>query len=401
MKKKTTILIIILASAIFFAVSSFNRYPKKIVAEILYTIDDRIFAFADDYFQDFGFSDIFNKVKASGDYGLRLSCENNRGDKLNIINHQSASDKARYFYERKEVNHEIETYGEKIINSDVYLFRDDIASLPLYIDRNTMLNLSRDSKVLSDLGYSLDNKKLFLPPVSPSEKNSELKKYVKKEWTEIIRRTKVKKISEKSYEVKLKSKDLKDLMDKIEDFYKEENYFPYTYFSSFLRDEFSKISYDLDKRDLIVFYISTDDDLNLLRLKSDDSKYALTIKDYLELKLPETRIYIEPEENGDLKTLKGKINDGSFRMSYYPKTKKLIYHDGKTLINARFYNFIRSKKFKLIADIDGENIKRLNVNFYTVPEKIEKEKEYIEILKLDEEAWKRLRWGEKVEKWYK
>lgn len=395
MKKKTLILIIILVSGIFLAVSSFNRYPKKIVAEILYTIDDRIFAFADDYFQDFGFSDIFNKVKTSGDYGLRLSSQNKNGDSLNIINFQSASNKARYFHERKEVNHKLETYGEKIINSDVYLFREDITNLPLYIDRNTMLNLSRDSKVLADLGYNLENKKLFLPPVSPSEKNAELKKYVKKEWTEIIRRTKVKKISEKSYEVKLKSKDLKELMTKIEDFYREENYFPYTYFSKILRDEFSKISYDLDKRDLIVFYIYTDDDLNLLRLKSDDSKYALTIKDYFELKLPETRIYIEPEENENLKTLKGKINDRSFRMSYYPESKKLIYHDGKTLINARFYNFIRSKKFKLIADVEGADIKKLNVNFYTVPEKIEKEKAYIEILKLSEESWNSLRWGEK------
>lgn len=395
MKKKTLILIIILAAGIFFAVSSFNRYPKKIVAEILYTIDDRILAFADDYFQDFGFSDIFNKVKTSGDYGLRLSSQNKNGDSLNIINFQSASNKARYFHERKEVNHELEIYGEKVINSDVYLFREDITNLPLYIDRNTMLNLSRDSKVLADLGYNLENKKLFLPPVSPSEKNAELKKYVKKEWTEIIRRTKVKKISEKSYEVKLKSKDLKELMTKIEDFYREENYFPYTYFSNFLRDEFSKISYDLDKRDLIVFYIYTDDDLNLLRLKSDDNKYALTIKDYFELKLPETRIYIEPEKNENLKTLKGKINDRSFRMSYYPESKKLIYHDGKTLINARFYNFIRSKKFKLIADVEGADIKKLNVNFYTVPEKIEKEKAYIEILKLSEESWNSLRWGEK------
>ena len=395
MKKKTLILIIILAAGIFFAVSSFNRYPKKIVAEILYTIDDRILAFADDYFQDFGFSDIFNKVKTSGDYGLRLSSQNKNGDSLNIINYQSASNKARYFHERKEVNHELEIYGEKVINSDVYLFREDITNLPLYIDRNTMLNLSRDSKVLADLGYNLENKKLFLPPVSPSEKNAELKKYVKKEWTEIIRRTKVKKISEKSYEVKLKSKDLKELMTKIEDFYREENYFPYTYFSNVLRDEFSKISYDLDKRDLIVFYIYTDDDLNLLRLKSDDNKYALTIKDYFELKLPETRIYIEPEENENLKTLKGKINDRSFRMSYYPESKKLIYHDGKTLINARFYNFIRSKKFKLIADFEGADIKKLNVNFYTVPEKIEKEKAYIEILKLSEKSWNSLRWGEK------
>ena len=398
MKKKTLILISLLGLGIFFALYNFNRYPKKVVAEILYTVDDRIFAYVDKNIQDFGFSDIFRKVKDSGDYGIRLSLEDNKNDKLNIISYQCPNKKERYYHERREVDHEIKTHGEKIVNSDVYLYRDDISDLPLYIDRNTMVNLSRDSKVMSDLGYDISNKKLFLPPVSLSEKNIELKKYVKKEWAETIRRTKVKKLSGRSYEVKVRSQDLKDLFAKIEDFYYEENYFPYSYFAGLLRKEFAKISRDLDKRDQIIFYIYTDEDLNLLKLKSDDNKYALAIKDYMELKLPDTRIYIEPEENGNLRTLKGKINERSFRMSYYPDSKKLIYHDGKVLVNARFYNFVRSKKFKLIADIEGAKIKKLNLNFYTIPEKIEREKNYIEILKLKKEDWQKLMWGEKDEK---
>ena len=135
-----------------------------------------------------------------------------------------------------------------------------------------------------------------------------------------------------------------------------------------------------------------------MRLKSDDNKYALAIKNYMELKLPDTRIYIEPEENEKLRTLKGKINNRSFRMSYNPDSKILIYHDGKTLINARFYTFVRSKKFKLIADIDGGKIKKLNLNFYTIPEKINREKNYIEVLKLKEEDWRKLIGDEKDEK---
>lgn len=398
MKKKTLILISLLGLGIFFALYNFNRYPKKVVAEILYTVDDRIFEYLDKNIQDFGFADIFRKVKESGDYGIRMSLEDDKNDKLNIINYQSPNKKERYYHERREVDHEIKTYGEKIVNSDVYLYREDISDLPLYIDRNTMVNLSRDSKVMSDLGYDISNKKLFLPPVSLSEKNTELKKYVKKEWAETIRRTKVKKLSGSSYEVKVRSKDLKNLFEKIEDFYYEENYFSYSNLAGLLRREFAKIARDLDKRDQIVFYIYTDEDLNLLKLKSDDNQYALAIKDYMELKLPDTRIYIEPEENENLRTLKGKINDRSFRMSYYPDSKKLIYHDGKTLVNVRFYNFVRSKKFKLIADIDGAKIKKLNLNFYTIPEKIEREKNYIEILKLKEEDWQKLMWGGKDEK---
>lgn len=398
MKKKTFILISLLGLGIFFGLYNFNRYPKKVVAEILYTVDDRIFDFVDKNIQDFGFADIFRKVKDSGNYGIRLSLEDQNNDKLNIINFQSPNKKELYYHERIEVDHQVKTYGEKIIKSDVYLYRDDISDLPLYIDRNTMVNLSRDSKVMTDLGYDMTNKKLFLPPVSISEKNSELKKYVKKEWAETIRSTKVKKLSARSYELKVRSQDLKELFAKIEDFYFKEDHFPYSYIAKILRREFAKISSDLDKREQIIFYIYTDKDLNLLKLKSDDNKYALAIKDYLELKLPDTRIYIEPEENENLRTLRGKINNRAFRMSYYPDSKKLIYHDGVTLVNARFYNLVRSKKFKLIADIEGAKIKKINLNFYTIPEKIEREKNYIEILKLKEEDWQKLMWGGKIEK---
>lgn len=400
MKKKSIFLISILIALIFLGVNSFRHYPKKIVAEVLYSIDDRIFAFADDYLEDFGLSDIFNKVKTTGDYGIRFSSEDYKGDKLNIINFQSATNKSRFFSERLEKDKKVYNFGEKIVNSDVYLYREDLANLPLYIDRNTMVNLSRDSHILSDLGYDKNNKQLFLPPVSFSEKNSELKKYVKKEWTGIIRKTHVKNISKNKFEIKVKSKDLKRLMDKTLEFYENENYFPYTYVSQLLKKEFANISQDLNKRNEIVFYMETDDDKNLLKLQSDDKKYSLKIKKVFELKVPHRHIYIEHEENKNLKTIKGKINDRDFRMSYYPKNKYLVYHDEITHINARFYNLIKSKKFKVIADIEGSAIKKVNFNFYTEPKKIEKEKNYIEILKLSEEDWKKLIKGEENERWF-
>ncbi|NMW85047.1 hypothetical protein HKO22_04730 [Peptoniphilus sp. AGMB00490] len=398
MKRKSIFLIFILVALIFLGVNNFKRYPKKIVAEVLYTIDDRIFAFADDYIEDFGISDIFEKVKSSGDYGIRLSSLKENGDKLNIINFQSVTNKSLYFLERKEEDKKTKTVGEKIVNSDVYLYRDEISDLPLYIDRNTMLNLSQDSNVLGDLGYDINNKKLFLPPVSFSEKNSELKKYVKKEWTRIIRKTNVKNISTNIYEIKVKSLDLEKLMNKVEEFYREENYFPFTILSEVLKKEFLNIYGDLEKQDVIVFYMETDDDKNLLKLQSDDGKYMLKIKKDFELKVPHRHIFIEHEENENLKTIKGKINQRNFRMSYYPKEKNLIYHDEFMHINARFYNLIKSKKFKVIADIDGSEIKKVNFNFYTTPNKIEKEKKYIEILKLSEKDWKNLIKGASNEK---
>ena len=114
--------------------------------------------------------------------------------------------------------------------------------------------------------------------------------------------------------------------------------------------------------------------------------------------MPHRHIYIEHEENESLKTIKGKIDDRNFRMSYYPKNNKLIYHDELTHINASLYNLINSKKFKVIADIDGSQIKKVNFNFYTVPNKIEREKNYIEILKLSEEDWNNLIKGARNER---
>ena len=42
MKKKNIFLIFIFIALIFLGINGFRRYPKKIVAEVLYTIDDRI-----------------------------------------------------------------------------------------------------------------------------------------------------------------------------------------------------------------------------------------------------------------------------------------------------------------------------------------------------------------------
>ena len=187
-------------------------------------------------------------------------------------------------------------------------------------------------------------------------------------------------------------------MNKVEEFYAEENYFPYTYISKILEKEFKNISGDLKNRDDIVFYMDTDEELNLLKLQSDDKKYSLKIKEDFELKVPHRHIYIEHEENESLKTIKGKIDDRNFRMSYYPKNNKLIYHDQLSHINASFYNLINSKKFKVIADIDGSKIKKVNFNFYTLPNKIEREKNYIEILKLSEEDWNNLIKGARNER---
>lgn len=170
MKKKSIFLIIILLFLGIFAEFRFRHYPKKIVAEVLYTIDDRIFDFADNYFEKVGVRDIFYKVKSTGDYGIRLSAKKTSGDKLNIIDFESATNKSRYFLKRVERDNKVKKSGEKIVNNNVYLYLPYISEKTLFVDRNTMLSLSEDSDALKDLGYDINNEKLFAPPVSFSEK---------------------------------------------------------------------------------------------------------------------------------------------------------------------------------------------------------------------------------------
>ena len=401
MKKKSIFLIIILLFLGIFAEFRFRHYPKKIVAEVLYTIDDRIFDFADNYFEKVGVRDIFYKVKSTGDYGIRLSAKKTSGDKLNIIDFESATNKSRYFLKRVERDNKVKKSGEKIVNNNVYLYLPYISEKTLFVDRNTMLSLSEDSDALKDLGYDINNEKLFAPPVSFSEKNTELKKYVKKEWTKIIRTTRVKNISENKFEVKVKSKDLQNLMKKTKEFYSlEDNFFYNYYLTRILEREFANISHDLKNRKNIIFYLETDEDSDLFKMHSEDNRYTLIVGDTLELRVPNRYIYVEREENEKLNTIKGKIDDRNFRMSYYPEEKKLIYHDEKMKFESRIFDLTRAKSFKVISDIEGSKFRKLNFNFYTVPKKIEKESDYIEILKLDRDDWQNLIKGEENEKWF-
>jgi len=392
MKRRNLFIVIIFVVVGVFAIYSFNRYPKKIVANILYTIDDRVLDFADDYFYGIGLKEMLFKIKENGDYTFNAEIKKGNKRHLLLYNTENATNKSKSVYEIKDINGDLKHRGEKIINNEVFLYRPEISEKFLYIDTNTMKTLSENSNALKDLGYDINNENLFSYPIPVIEKNNNLKKYVKKEWNRILRSTSVVEINENKYEIRVNTDDLRNLIEKVSDFYELEDNNLYFFLLNNLKIEKESILENLKYSEEIYFYLSRDKD-NIFRLNSEDMKYNLVIGDVFSLQIPGRNIYIAPEENEIYNTVKGRINDRHFRMSYDPNKSILYYHDEYSKINAKIYKN-KAKPIKFISDINGMKFSKINFLLKSSADKIEKEKDYIEILKLDEKRWNELKSGE-------
>lgn len=394
MKKKNIFIVIILILLAVFSVERFNRYPKKIVASILYTVDDRILDFADNYFTDIGIKDIYFKIKDNGDYTFETVMKKNHRPIVKIYDIENASNKSRLFFSKVNENDKIKINGEKIINNEVYLYRPEITETPLYIDKNNMKALSENSSALKDLGIDVNKENIFPYPITVLEKNNNLKKYIKKEWNRILRSTAVSEISENKYEIRINTEDLEELLEKVFEFYEREDNNLYEFLSNKLVRDKENILENLRFTKSLVFILETDESKNIFKLYSKDEKYNLQIGNEFILKIPGRYIFVEPEKNDDYNTLKGRIDNRIFRMSYYPDTKKLIYRDKYSSVNLIVLENVKSKSIKVISGIDGMKYSEINFNLDTNAKKITKEKNYIEILKLDQENWTKLKSGD-------
>lgn len=394
MKKKNIFIAIILILLAVFSVERFNRYPKKVVATILYTIDDRILDFTDDYFAGLGLKDIYFKIKDTGDYTFSVEMKKNHRPMVSVYNIENASNKSRLFYSKINENEEIKTKGEKIINNEVYLYRPEITEAPLYIDKNNIKALSDNSTALKDLGINPLDENLFSYPITILEKNNNLKKYIKREWNKILRSTAVSEISENKYEIRVNTEDLEDLVEKIYEFYLREDDNLYSYLSNKLVRDKDNILENLRFTKNIVFYLETDEEKDIFKLYSKDEKYNIEIGNEFTLKIPGRYIFIEPEENNNYNTVKGRIDNRIFRMSYYPDSKKLIYRDKYSNIKLFVLENEKSRSLKVISSLDGMKYSEIDFNLDTNAKKITKEKNYIELLKLDQENWAKLKSGD-------
>lgn len=395
---------LILIAAFLIAIISyykFNTYPKKIVASALYSVETRAISAIDDYFEGLELGQMYNKIKADGDATFSILIDKGifYRQQWNYISTTDVTNKSKYLYKkyRRGTNYE-EVHEEKVINNEVYIIDPEYAPNVFYIDRNTMKSLSENSTALVDLGYDTNKPNLFEPPLSLSEQNNELKKYVKEEWNDVLRSTKVRTTDTYKYQIVLDSKKFKSLVDKVFEFNSTRDDFSYERIAEFLNKTKMKLDLDLINRDKLKLYLITDEDGNLTKLYSKDLLYFLDMDDGLSIHLPDLHMKLKRDDSQYYNTIAGYIDSTHIRMSYYPIEQNLIYRDNNNiLIKANFINVYKGRSFNLTSDIKGSLINHINFNLYTKPKDISRDKDTIEVLKLNQKQWNHLKNKRKID----
>lgn len=401
MKNKRIFLGLFLVIALALSFYKFNTYPKKVVAKAIYSVESRGMEVVDDYFDGLELGSLYYKIKSEGNMNFSLFIDKGifYKERWQYTVTNDVSNKSKYVLKKYDgVNDKSEFYEESVINNEVYIVDSKFSPYVFYIDTNTMNSLSNNSTAHYDMGLDIEKPNLFSLPQSLSEHNHILKKYVKDEWNTLLRSTKVRTVSNNKYKVVLDSNKFKALMDKTFEFYETRGDFSYEKIAEFFNSRKKKLDKDLLNRDDLEIFIDIDDAGNLKKLYSVDKKYFLDLENTFEIILPDINLKISPEKNENYNTIFGNYNGREFRMSYYPITQKLIYHDDKNLkINADFSEVNKARSFKFSSNLKGTLYNRVDLRLSTKPDTINKKRNSIEILKLDQKQWDELKKG--MKKW--
>ncbi|MGI5948797.1 hypothetical protein [Peptoniphilus sp.] len=399
MKNKRIFIGLFLVLALALSFYKFNTYPKKVVANAIYSVEGRGMDIVDDYFDGLDISSLYYKIKSEGNMNLSLFIDKGifYKEKWQYILTNDVSNKSKYLLKKYSgVNDYSEFHEESVINNEVYIEDSKFSPYVFYIDTNTMNSLSNNSTALGDMGVDINSPNLFSVPQSLSEHNHMLKKYVRDEWNGLLRSTKVRTISKGNYKIVLDSDKFKALMDKTFEFYKTRGDFSYEKIAEFFNSRKKKLDQDLLNRDELELFMEIDDEGNLKKVYSMDKDYLLDLDNNFWLILPDINIKLSTEENENYNTIFGSFNGREFRMSYYPITQKLIYHDDKNLkIHADFSEVNKGKSFKFSSKLKGTLYNRVDLRLSTKPDAIKKKRNSIEILKLDQKQWDELKKGMK------
>lgn len=395
MKTKRILIGLALIIAIAFGFYKFNTYPKKIVANALYSVETRAVDQIDNYFEGLELSEIYYDLKTEGNMTFSLFIDKGifYKERWQYINTNDVLNKSKYLYKRYNRGNNYKTFREEsVINNEVYIEDSNFSPYVFYIDSNTLNSLYKNSTAFRELGYNINKQDLFKAPKSFSDYNNELKKCVKDEYTDVLHSIKVRKVSNYKYKITLEPDKLKNLIDKTFEFYKTRDNFSYEKIAKAFDIIKKKLDRDLENRDELEIYIITDEDGKLVKLYSLDKLYFLDFKDKFEITLPDFQFRISKEKNDHYNTFYGHINGRNFRMSYYPLNQKFIYHDDKNLrIDGEFTDVYRGRSFKFDSKLKGTLLNEVAFRINTNPDKIERKSDAIEVLKLNQAQWNELK----------
>lgn len=367
---------------------SYEKNPKKIVAQACYEIDDKLITYVDNFCPNIGLKTMINKISDTGDFTFSLlaKADESSADKLNIIYLSDASNKKKSLYYKKSINKSTNEYREKIINNDIFISYPQVFNKSFYIDKNTAKSLSKESSVCTDMKWDFKDASTFETPKSFKDTSLDMKKYLQEEWVRFIKSARVKKKDRNIYQIILNSKDTQNLIEKIIKYFKDRNVYLFEKYPN-ITNKVYKFLNNIDNDSTLVFYMQIEDG-NIKKIFSYNKEFLLEFGDLFTFKLPGINCRIKREFHKDRNTIDGFLNDSHFRLSYYFNGPKIIAWNKNNIVNLRFNSLEKNYYFNSFTSIEGAfNYKKIYANFYTFSKDISPDEDYIEILKIKQKDW--------------
>lgn len=389
-KKFYIFILIIMLLGLGFFYKSYLNYPKKIVAESIYTLDDSLIREISKFFPGLDIEKTFRDYEEKGTFTLSF-LKVGRDDFKNFILIEDPLNKKKLSYYRIENPEEAREYGEIIINNNIYLTFPKILDKSLYIDRNTASVMAKNTSIAKDLNFDFTNDFFLSPPMTPLDKKTRLKKYLREEWTAFLNSTRVKKLGEGKYQIIINTKDSTNLLKNFEDFLKNEGGLPKRYYS-FADDFLNIFNQDLTDENIKVFYMDIDKNKDIKKIYTSDEKYVISLENPLIIKFPNLSLKARLRTYDHRNTINALLNGRSFSLSYYPKDHKIFSYYKGWYFDGDFYDFKAGNYFKIsgLLNHKGENNK-IALNFYKNPKEIKEKDKNFELLKFSQDDWDKVK----------
>lgn len=389
-KKFYIFILIIMLFGLGFFYKSYLNYPKKIVAESIYTLDDSLIRGISNFFLGLEVEKIFRDYEENGAFTLSF-LKDGRDDFKNFILIEDPLNKKKLSYYKVENQEEQREYGKIIINNNIYLTFPKILDKSLYIDRNTASVMAKNTSIAGDLNFDFNNDFFLIPPMSPLDKKARLKKYLREEWIAFLNSTRVKKLEECKYQIIINTKNSTNLLKKFEKFIKNDGSLPKRYYS-FADDFLNIFSQNLSDENIKVFYMDIDKNKDIKKIYTSDEKYVISLENPLIIKFPNLSLKARLRTYDHRNTINALLNGRSFSLSYYPKDHNIFSYYKGWYFDGHFYDFKPGNYFKISGLLNhrGENNK-IAFNFYKYPKEIKEREKYSELLKFSQDDWDKVK----------
>ncbi|MDO5717305.1 MAG: hypothetical protein Q4Q17_05845, partial [Tissierellia bacterium] len=387
--------LVLLTCGLVFGLITFKNSPKKIAATAIYHLDNRMIEKVDRFFPNMGIIDMADKLEREGNFTLSLigsRYHNYYQEWINLVyitNPENGEKELSYRFHQGDRKY---GFSQKIIKNNVYTYLPNAFERPFYIDTNTMGSFSNQSPAAKDLPWDFKNSNLFAPPLSSLQWKRQLKKTVAKEWKEILATTKVKNISDHQLAIILEGDKVANLLKASHQFILDHKNPLYDDFLK-LDEIFIKNIEELEQKDQVILTMKVDSEGHLLDLFGEGDKYFFSMDEGIRLRIPKFQLEVHDRSMEGQSVAEGTLNGRDFILIYEKEKPRIVTITSKNTTVINFPLFEKGQAFQMVFQFEGPRPpwKDLRIHFYTKGAEIKPQGDFVEILKLSEEDWKKMR----------